>query len=102
MQDSTSNSTYWWVRSSKLNRSGWVNKNYLVGRTSQSRGDYRVKVDKNYLALRTAPAYERSNEIGELYTGDTVTLIRADAGQYWWVYSPKLGREGYVNKDYLV
>ena len=67
-----------------------------------AQGTYTVKVDTGYLALRTAPAYDSSNEIGELYTGDTVTLIRADAGQYWWVYSPKLGREGYVNKDYLV
>ena len=105
VQDSFSNSTYWWVYSSKLNRSGWVNKNYLVSNNGNNQGryqgDYRVKVDKNYLALRTAPAFERSNEIGQLYNGDTVQLINEGYGQYWWVYSPKYDREGYVNKGYL-
>ena len=63
---------------------------------------YTVKVDKGYLALRTAPSYDESNEIGELYTGDTVERCGGSSGKYWWVYSPKYGREGYVNADYLV
>ena len=103
--DTTSNSTYWWVYSSKYGREGYVNKNYLVGRSAatcnQSKGTYRVTVAKGYLALRTAPAYDDRNEIGELYSGDTVTVLSKPSGKYWWVYSPKYGREGYVNKNYL-
>ncbi|MBR3158983.1 MAG: SH3 domain-containing protein, partial [Atopobiaceae bacterium] len=62
---------------------------------------YSVKVDKGYLALRTAPSYDEANEIGELYTGDTVEVQDKSGGKYWWVYSPKLGKSGYVNADYL-
>lgn len=101
LQDSTSNATYWKVYSQKYGRSGWVNKNYLVHRGGTAQGDYRVKVDKNYLALRTAPAYDWYNEIGKLYTGDTVTLYDTSNGQYWWVYSPKYDTYGYVNKGYI-
>ena len=94
---------YWWVYSSKDGRSGYVNKNYLTkGSTPSNYGDYKVKVAKNYLALRTAPAFERRNEIGELYTGDVVTVEEKPSGDYWWVYSSKYGRSGYVNKNYLV
>ena len=95
------NKTYWWVYSSKHDRCGYVNKNYLTDKTS-GYGDYTVKVDKGYLALRTAPAYDDKNEIGELYTGDTVTVIEKTYEKYWWVYSPKYGKSGYVNKNYLV
>ena len=93
------NKTYWWVYSSKYGRCGYVNKNYL---TSANYGDYKVKVQKGYLALRTKPAYDEKNEIGELYTGDTVTVIEKTYENYWWVYSPKYGKYGYVNKNYLV
>ena len=64
---------------------------------------YTVRVDKGYLALRTAKAYERSNEIGELNTGDVVIRCPSygDDSQYWYVYSPKLRRHGYVNADYI-
>ena len=79
---------YWWVYSSKYGRSGYVNKNYLTkGSTPSNYGDYKVKVAKNYLALRTAPAFERRNEIGELYTGDVVTVKEKPSGEDWWVYS---------------
>lgn len=93
------NGEYWWVYSPKLGKSGYVNKDYLV--TQRSYGDYQVKVEKNYLALRSAPSFDASNEIGELYTGDTVTLKEMPEGQYWWVYSPKYDKYGYVDKDYL-
>ena len=53
------------------------------------------------LALRNAKAYDSSNEIGQLYSGDTVQLIDSSDAQYWYVYSPKLYLYGYVNKDYL-
>ena len=100
------NDDYWWVYSPKHNREGYVNRNYLTGPCGSSYrniyGDYRVSVAKGYLALRTYPSYEEWNEIGELYTGDVVTVLSKPSGDYWWVYSSKYNREGYVNKNYLV
>lgn len=93
----SSDATYWYVYSPKHNKSGYVNKNYLVGNTNT----WTVSVSEGYLALRTAKAYDSKNEIGELYTGDTVQLIDTSDSTYWYVYSPKHGREGYVNKNYL-
>ena len=108
-----SNGQYWWVYSPKHGREGYVNADYLrpsgssssgsssSSHSSSSYGTYYVKVAKGYLALRTEPAYDESNEIGELYNGDKVTVLNKSNGKYWWVYSPKYGREGYVNADYL-
>ena len=62
---------------------------------------YRVTVQEGYLALRNAKAYDSSNEIGRLYTGDTVQVQDSSDSTYWYVYSPKLGKSGYVNSDYL-
>ena len=62
---------------------------------------YEVSVAKGYLALRSAKAYDSSNEIGQLYSGDIVQLIDSSDTQYWYIYSPKLSNYGYVNKDYL-
>ena len=62
---------------------------------------YQVGVSKGYLALRSAMAYDSSNEIGELYSGDTVEVTEYTTSDYWYVYSPKLNRSGYVNNDYL-
>ena len=98
-------SDYWYVYSPKLGKSGYVNNNYLIYLSGQSAapasGSYTVRVSKGYLALRSAKAYDSSNEIGELYTGDTVTVSDSSDSQYWYVYSPKLGKSGYVNKDYV-
>ena len=96
------NNTYWWVYSSKYGTCGYVNRKYLSSSDSSTYEQYKVKVAKGYLALRTAPAYDEANEIGELYTGDVVTVKDKSNGKYWWVYSPKYGKSGYVNKDYLV
>ena len=46
-------------------------------------------------------AYDSSNEIGQLYTGDTVQILDTNDAQYWYVYSPKYDLNGFVNKDYL-
>ena len=97
-------SDYWYVYSPKLNRSGYVNNDYLYFLSSQptsSSGSYTVSVAKGYLALRSAKAYDSSNEIGQLYSGDTVTVSDSSDPQYWYVYSPRLNLSGYVNKDYL-
>ena len=97
------NSKYWWVYSEKYGSIGYVNCNYLnsMSPTEDYHGQYTVRVQKGYLALRTRPAYDDSNEIGQLYTGDVVIVKDKSQGQYWWVYSPKHQRDGYVNKDYL-
>ena len=50
---------------------------------------YSVHVDSGYLALRTAKAYDYSNEIGKLYTGDQVQVTDASDSVYWYVYAPK-------------
>ena len=61
-----------------------------------------VYVQSSYLALRTAPDYNAGNEIGQLYTGDTVQLIGgATSGSYVQVYSPKYGTTGWVNAGFL-
>ena len=100
------NVDYWYVYSPKYDCWGYVNNDYLVSLYSQSGGysystSYTVSVSKGYLALRNATAYDSSNEIGQLYSGDTVQLIDSSDAQYWYVYSPKLYLYGYVNKDYL-
>ena len=97
--------TYWLVYAPGLNKGGYVNKNYLQGQAaaaSSSGGNWTVSVQKGYLALRTAKAYDSRNEIGELYSGDTVQVQDSSDGTYWYVYSPKLGKSGYVNKNYLI
>ena len=104
----TSDATYWWVYAPSLGKSGYVNRNYLVGAgpvptpAPPSGETYTVSVAKGYLALRTAKAYDYSNEIGALYSGDTITITDKSDPTYWWGYSPKLGKSGYVNRNYLV
>ena len=95
-----SDSTYWYVYSASLNKTGYVNRNYLI-EMGTSGQEYTVKVQKGYLALRTAMAYDASNEIGELYTGDKVQVQNSSDSTYWYVYSPKLNKYGYVNRNYL-
>ncbi|MDY3998710.1 MAG: SH3 domain-containing protein [Blautia sp.] len=104
----TSDSAYWYVYSSKYGKYGYVNKDYLyresvsANNISNNNESRIVNVSKGYLALRSARSYDEANEIGELYTGDTVQLIDTSDSAYWYVYAPKLGKTGYVNKDYLV
>ena len=100
------NGDYWYVYSPKYDCWGYVNNDYLVSLYSQSGGysystSYTVSVSKGYLALRNAKAYDSSNEIGKLYSGDTVSVSDSSDPQYWYVYAPKLNCYGYVNKDYL-
>ncbi len=62
---------------------------------------YRVEVESGYLALRSEPHYDSRNEIGQLHSGDIVTVDRYEEGDYWWVSAQKLNKSGYVNKNYL-
>ena len=96
----TADSTYWWVFVPSTGQYGYVNKNYLNSISTSSGGKKTVKVSSGYLALRNAPAYDSSNEIGKLFTGDIVEVI-STGGTYWWVYAPTLGKSGYVNSSYL-
>jgi hypothetical protein len=61
-----------------------------------------VQVEKNYLALRTYPEYNDSNEIARLYTGDQVEFVRKCDSTYIYVYDPKTGQYGYTNCNYLI
>ena len=100
----TSEGKYWWVYSPKYDKYGYVNHNYLKGAGGSSYTDgtaYTVSVSDGYLALRSARAYDSSNEIGRLYNGETVYLQDSSYGKYWWVYSPKYDKCGYVNHNYL-
>ncbi len=63
---------------------------------------YYAKVEKNYLAIRSGKSYDSSNELGRLYTGDTVYVVDSSTGQYWYCYSPYLGIYGYIDSGYLV
>ena len=98
----TLDSPFWYVYAPTLGQYGYVHSDYL----STQRGEvvdgevWTVRVPTGYLALRTAKAYDYSNEIGELYTGDIVRVIEKE-GTYWWVYAPSLDLYGYVNSDYL-
>lgn len=96
---------YWYVYSPKYDAFGYVNNDYLNAINSSSGyyydSQWTVSVNTGYLALRTDKAYNSSNEIGQLYTGDTVQILDTSDAQYWYVYSPKYDLNGFVNKDYL-
>lgn len=63
-------------------------------------GEYYVSVQKGYLALRNAKAFDTSNEIGQMNNGEAVWAMET-SGTYWYVYSPSLGMYGYTNSGYL-
>ncbi|MDO4649841.1 MAG: hypothetical protein Q4B26_14460 [Eubacteriales bacterium] len=112
VQNTNTGTEYWYVYSPKLGKSGYCNSKYLVGgggsyssggSVSTGGTTYTVRVATGYLALRTAMAYDYSNEIGAMYTGETVQVQNTNTGtEYWYVYSPKLGKSGYCNSKYLV
>ena len=65
-------------------------------------------VQTGYLAIRTAPTYDYTNEIrgSELYNGDQVLLLGApvagsDGRTYVYIRSVKSGTQGYVNAAFL-
>ena len=69
---------------------------------NSAKAAHTVYVTDGYLALRSAPSFDASNEIGQLYTGDTVELISTyNTGSYVEVFSPKHGAYGYVNAGFL-
>lgn len=110
----TGNADYWYCYSPKLGIYGYVNKNYLTPgqgstvTTTPSSG-YEIwdtRVASGYLALRNAPSYNSSNEVAKLYNGDVVYVYSGTSyvnftDTYWWVYSPKYDRWGYVDSNYI-
>jgi hypothetical protein len=67
-------------------------------------------LSSGWLALRSAPGYDASNEIGQLYNGDTVEVIGDTVtvhndfhgtSTYIKVHSSKLHKDGYVNAAYI-
>ncbi len=95
--------TYWYAYVPRLDRSGYLDKNYIqvAESTAASNDSWTVKVKSGYLALRNAKAYDDANEIGQLNNGDTVQVQDSSGSTYWYVYSSRLGKSGYVNKNYL-
>ena len=64
---------------------------------------YCVRIQPGYLVFRNGKSYDSQNEIGELYTGDLVVECPTDTDEstYKYVYSLKLRKYGYVNRNYL-
>lgn len=97
--------TYWYVYAPSLGMYGYVNSDYLFFSTytppSYSSSYWTVTGVTYYLALRSEPRYDWTNEIGKLYNGESVEVIDTSLGDYWYVYAPTLGMYGYVNYDYL-
>ena len=66
-----------------------------------------ANLETGWLAMRSDPIYDYKNEIGKLYNGDDVQIIGngsgvgSDGRSYVWVYSPKLGKSGWVNDSFL-
>lgn len=119
-----STGTYWYCYSPTTKMYGYVNSNYLLtndeiirkstggsGNSGSTSGSYSVWTVGNtgggvhYLALRNAPAFDSSNEIGKLYDGNVVYVYSNSYSSYydtyWYVYSPSLGKWGYVNSNYI-
>ena len=97
----TSNDQYWYVYVPQLDKTGYVDRNYLTGGSGTTTPSMTVKVESGYLALRSTKAYDKDNEIAQLNNGDTVEVIEKKDSTYWYVYVPKLGKEGYVDQNYL-
>lgn len=59
-----------------------------------------VYVESGYLALRSYPSYEYSNEIEPLYNGETVEILGGTSGSYVYVCAES-GNYGWVNAGFL-
>lgn len=99
------NEQYWYVYSPSLGAYGYTNSDYLVSSSGSVKAYdnsvYYASVASGYLALRSAMAYDASNEIGKIANGQEVDVIDSSTGTYWYVYVPALNQYGYVNSEYL-
>lgn len=66
-----------------------------------------MNLKTGWLALRTAPIYDYSNEIGQLQNDDEVQItgngsgLSDDGQSYVWVYSKRLNKSGWVNDKFI-
>lgn len=110
-----STGTYWYCYSPTNGVYGYSDSRYMVlnypGSSTTPKTEtksytvWTVQVNSGYLAMRTAPAFDSANEIGKLYSGDTV-YVYSDSyvnftDTYWYVYSPSLGKKGFVDSNYI-
>ena len=93
-----------------LNKINDVEVENVSGGNGYNSNGYRTvcKLETGYLAIRTAPNYDYTNEIrgAELYNGDQVMLLGApvvgsDGRTYVFVQAVKNGVQGYVNAAFL-
>ncbi len=93
-----------------LNKINDMEVENVSGGNGYNSSGYRTvcRLETGYLAMRTAPTYDYSNEIrgAELYNGDQVLVLGApvvgsDGRTYIYVQSVKSGVQGYVNNYYL-
>ena len=75
-----------------------------------SSGNYKTVtgLQTGFLAIRSQPVYDASNEIGKLYNGEEVQIVgtpvytgRDYDPKYDVVYSPRLKVQGYVNSRFI-
>jgi len=82
---------------------GYMDNHYASAAENEShmKGCYAtVRVDNNYLALRSAPAYAAENEIEQLNNGELVQIVGDTCGSYIYVCSNS-GTFGWVNAGFL-
>ena len=94
----------------ELNKINEMEVENVTGGAGYNADGYRTvcRLETGYLAMRTAPTYDYSNEIrgAELYNGDQVILlgtpvIGSDGRTYVFVKAVKNNVQGYVNNAYL-
>ena len=86
------------------NEYGYVYMGYLTpdGNSGYNNGSVKTCcVKESYLALRTAPSFQRENEIGKIWAGQTVNVQWYTNNGYAYVYAPTLGMNGYVNASFI-
>lgn len=101
LESANDSADYWYVYSYEEEQAGYVNKDYLEYEGMLQNGTYCEVMVDGYLAIRTAKAYDASNEIGKLYTGDSVLVLNDSDTEYWFIYCLDKMQAGYVNKNYL-
>jgi len=94
-------SEYCYVYAPSLHKHGYVNASYLRYKGKYKGDTMYAKVKTGYLALRKGKAFKTENEIGKIYTGESVIVLDKSDSEYWTVYAPKLYKTGYVNCAYL-
>ena len=84
------------------NEYGFVSTSYIAADSGSYYGNVKTCcVKESYLALRTYPSFQRENEIGKIWAGQTVNVQWYTDNGYAYVYAPTLGMYGYVNASFI-